>query len=168
MTRGSILGITVALAAVALASAPLQAQTPRPGPASRAVPDSQVLLRPQAAPPLVTLLRAQRGTQQRQAPVVVPVIPMSAASPPPPAPVAATVINVTPVEVPRPVPTAAPTSLAAAASMTPVPDALPPAGAIARCKDGTYLTGGTPATDCANNGGLAVAFLKPRVPPAKQ
>ena len=46
---------------------------------------------------------------------------------------------------------------------------LPPANATGRCKDGTFLTGGTAATDanCSTHGGLGVAFQVPSAAPQR-
>lgn len=41
----------------------------------------------------------------------------------------------------------------------------PPAGATARCKDGTYLFGALPVNPCSDRDGLAVRFPIPPPPP---
>ncbi|HVZ47844.1 MAG TPA: hypothetical protein VG916_03600 [Gemmatimonadaceae bacterium] len=62
-----------------------------------------------------------------------------------------------------PAPTASP-AFRAVAPVAPLRAELqPPPGAIARCKDGTYVTGTLPADPCSANGGLA-ARLVPAAP----
>ncbi|MFA6165658.1 MAG: DUF3761 domain-containing protein [Gemmatimonadaceae bacterium] len=56
-------------------------------------------------------------------------------------------------------------SVQRAAEAPPAPDGPPPAGATARCKDGTYLFTPTTQESCSDRGGLAVILASRPVPP---
>ncbi len=166
MTRTAIVHSTAA-AALLFIAASAGAQN-APPPPRREVRDSVVLLRPPSASPRVATPLRGALRPAAEAAVVMPVLPMPAASPPPPAPLPMTVVAVQPepmVSAAPPPPSATRTSTVASVAVT--PEQVAPAGAIARCKDGTFLTGGVPDQACADKGGLSVVFTPPRPIPAR-
>ena len=165
MTRTAIVHCAAAAALLFVAVSAGAQSAPRPP--RREAPDSVVLLRPSpAAPPVATLLRGALRPAA-EAPVIMPVLPMPAASPPPPAPVSATIVAVQPEPMPSVAPPPFATTMSAVASATVTPDQLPPAGATARCKDGTFLSGGAPDQGCAGKGGLSIVLTPPRQIPVR-
>lgn len=145
-------------------------------PAARAPRDTQPVLRapvaPSRPPSSVAPLAPVRAAQVRAITDSAPRPPKSPGMPvdsarPAPAPLNALDPGRAPPEQPAP---PAPTVRRAVIveQRTAVPSDVPPAGATARCKDGTFLLSRVDENTCTGNGGLAVVFPEHQVPKRPQ
>lgn len=151
--------------ASAAAQSPARGTPPSPkrDGALAAVPRTPAVATPPAAYRPVADVRAAR----RQ-PIPVVIQPPSAGGGPlvPPSPAAAVAIPTLPPLARRdPPPRVAPAMAAATAVSARGPGTdVPPTGATARCKDGSYLTGNPAPGRCGARGGVAVELAIPRQP----
>lgn len=134
--------------------------------------DTQPALRkPQPGSPPPSTVAPSRGRRRATAADSVPVTPMKRVSAPPdsvrPAPAAAAPLDS--ARMPRTQPMVRPGARqdAAAAPSASTASDQPPAGAKARCKDGTFVMAPVDDATCRTNGGIAVRFPDASVAPRR-
>ncbi len=157
--RATLLGLTLLAASASTVRA--QAGTPpRPQPTAR--PDStgvSTVRQPNAVvAPAAPGVRAPVAFEPLRPPPGRP-RPAGPLPPDPSAPVAAARTVVEPAAAVAAAPSAV---LAPSAPLVIVNISTPPAGATARCKDGSYVTGAPSESRCSDKGGLGVLLPAPR------